>query len=458
MTRHDGSRTANALPPTAQFAALEPIWAGISSTVQLRALLVFGALFNERVYVHDTQLVDNPRVVGDFGRFDLRESNFYRLLRELIAAGVVVVGLREHNYLTEEDRLDPCNSLTEVLDSWKRNRPDGKGWVISPVSDARGRMLEELDGVISADGAVVARYEYMRTKNEFIRQVRDAANSSDSVLAGLLARQPIELRRRYDEIISRPWFSHTPIFALLHDSGLPVSSPLIQIHGLFDETAHANAFNARVLGSDWDSEQGAGLAEAVLANGGLAQEQADPRVEAGELMEAAYRMVEGPPPDLLAMLRLDEILELREKARELFEIQSYLEVPDARHVDDALGTALADCAADYWQNICEHIRTTRPHLTVRSTRLGIFLRRKMPKMARMAERFASTGLSTLTEVAISSVPFVGSGLSEETKRGMLQRVNLEFVFFAESERMRELKNYYPHRGWISSDTRAIEGP
>jgi hypothetical protein len=53
-------------PVAAQFAALEPIWAGISSSAQLRALLALGAFFNKRVHVHDTQLIDNPRIIGDF--------------------------------------------------------------------------------------------------------------------------------------------------------------------------------------------------------------------------------------------------------------------------------------------------------------------------------------------------------------------------------------------------------
>ncbi|MFI7422734.1 hypothetical protein [Nonomuraea sp. NPDC049684] len=453
--KRDDSRSINALRATSQFAALEPIWAGISSTMQLRALLVFGALFNERVYVHDTQLVDNPRVVGDFSRSDLRENNFYRLLRDLVAAGVVAVGLRAHNYLYREDRLDPCDSLAEVLDSWKRNSPDGKGWVVSPVSVARDRMIKELDGVLAGDGSVVVRYDYVTAKDDFMRQVREAANSPDSVLTGLLSAQPTELRRRYDEILSRPRFSHTPIFALLHDSGLPVSSELIQIHGLFDETAHARAFNARIMGSDWTSGDGTGLPEAVLTDARRAQSRPDPQLDMRELVETAYRMVEGPPPDLLAMLRFEEIVELREQARELFEIQSYLEVSNARDVDDALATALADCAADYWQRICDHIRATRPHLAVKSTRLGIFLRRKMPGLAKVAERFAMTGLSTLTEVAVNMVPVVGGMLGEESKRSMLRRANLEFVFFTDSSRMRELRSFYPHRSWISSDARTI---
>ncbi|GGT05771.1 hypothetical protein ACFFV7_09115 [Nonomuraea spiralis] len=453
--KRDDPRSIDALRATSQFAALEPIWAGISSTMQLRALLVFGALFNERVYVHDTQLVDNPRVVGDFSRSDLRENNFYRLLRQLIAAGVVAVGLRSHNYLYREDRLDACDSLAEVLESWKRNSPDGKGWVISPISVARNEMIEELDGILTGDGPVVVRYDYVSAKDDFMRQVRDAANSPDSVLTALLSAQPIELRRRYDKILARPRFSHTPIFALLHESGLPVSSELIQIHGLFDETAHARAFNARIMGSDWNSEDGTGLAEAVLTDGRLERGQPGARLDPEELVETAYRMVEGPPPDLLAMLRFEEIVELREQARELFEIQSYLEVSDARDVDDALATALADCAADYWQRVCDHIRATRPHLTVRPTRLGIFLRGKMPRLAKVAERFAVSGLSTLTEVAINAVPLVGGMMGEGTKSSVLRRANIEFVFFADSARMRDLRNFYPHRNWISSDARSI---
>ncbi|MEU5881993.1 hypothetical protein [Spirillospora sp. NPDC047279] len=395
--------------------------------------------------------------MADFGRADLRGDSFYRLLRDLIASGVVAVGLRGHNYLQREDRIDPCESLGDVLDFWKKISPDGRGWVVSPISDARGRMIEELDGVMTDDGSVVVRYDYMRTKDDFMCQVRAAANSPDSVLAGLLSRQPIELRRLYDEILARPRFSHTPIFALLHDSGLPVSDELIQIHGLFDETAHARAFHARVMGSDWDSGQSAGLAEAVLADERVEPGADVPAPDAAELMAEAYRMVEGPSPELLAMLRADEIMHLREQARELFEIQSYLEVSDVHASDDVLAAALADCSAAHWQRVCEHIRATRPHLTVQSTKLGIFLRRRVPRLSQLAERFATTGLSTLTEVAVSAVPFVGAGLTDESKRGMMRRVNLEFVFFTESSRMRELRSFYPQRGWITSDTRSIEG-
>ncbi|MER6947420.1 hypothetical protein ABT294_25640 [Nonomuraea sp. NPDC000554] len=446
-----------AIGATSQFAALEPIWAGISSARQLRALLVFGALFNERVFVHDTQLIDNPRVVGDFGRGDLRGINFYRLLRELVAAKVVAVGLRNDTYLRLEDRRVPVNSLADVLSSWKKNSPDGSGWVISPISETRERMVADLDGVLAADGSIVVPYDHALAKDGFMRQVRAAANSADSVLAGLLAQQPSELRRRYDEILAQPQFSHAPVFALLRDSGLPVSSPLVQIHGLFDETAHADLFNARILGSDWDSGQSTGLAEAVLAGDRTERSRADSRLGSAELMETAYRMVEGPPPDLLAMLRLEEIMELRERAAELFEIQSYFEARDVETAENVLETALADCAADHWQRICEHIRATRPHQTVEPTRLGIFLRRKLPRLARVAERWATSGLSTLTEVAISAVPLVGGGISDDLKQRMVSRATLEFVFFTESSRMRELRDFSPNRSWISPSTRSIEG-
>lgn len=445
-----------AMGATSQFAALEPIWAGISSTRQLRALLVFGALFNECVFVHDTQLLDNPRVVGDFAKPDPRGSNFYRLLRELIAARVVAVGLRTDTYLRREDQRIPVSSLADVLSIWKRNSPDGSGWVISPISEVRERMIADLDGVL-ADGSIVVPYDHARAKDGFMRQVRSAANSTDSVLAALLAEQPSELRRRYDEVLARPQFSHSPVFALLHDSGLPVSSPLIQIHGLFDETAHADLVNARILGSDWDTGQSTGLAEAVLSGDGAEQGRADNRLDTSELMETAYRMVEGPPPDLLAMLRLEEIMALREQAAELFEIQSYFEARDAETADAALEAALADCAADHWQRVCEHIRSTRPHQTVESTRLGIFLRRKLPRLARVAERWATSGLSTFTEVAISAVPLVGGGIGDDLKQRIVSRATLDFVFFTESSRMRELRDFSPNRSWISPGARSIEG-
>jgi hypothetical protein len=439
-------------PVTAQFAALEPIWAGISSSAQLRALLTLGALFNKRVHVHDTQLIDNPRVIGDFSQRHESDHNLYNLLTELIKAQIVVVGLREFNYLYREDRQDPCASLVDVVRSWERNSPDGAGWVTSPLSETRRRMLGHLDSTLAQRDGGMVPYDYMLVKHEFMRQVREESNRPDSALEGLLRDLPVELRRDYAKVVDQPWFSHTPLYGLLREAGLPMSHDLIQIHGIFDETAYARAYNARLLGSDWQSSEGA-LAERVL----------DPERESGtrgsvipseaELAEAAYRLVEGPPPELLAGLRIDEILALREHAAELFEIQAHFEVDNLTNVDDTLAHALADAAADYWEVVCAHVRKTRPHLALRPTKMGIFLRRHLPTVSRLAERFATSGLATATDVLLKVIPGVNSVMSEESRQSLVKHVNLEFVFFVEADRMRRLRQLYPHRGWIAADTR-----
>lgn len=441
-------------PVSAQFAALEPIWAGISSSTQLRSLLVLGALFNSRVHVHDTQLIDNPRVIGDFTRRHNSDHNLYNLLTELIGAGVVVVGLRESNYLHREDRLDPCSSLTDVLRSWTVNSPDGSGWVTSPLSDPRRRMLTHLDATLAQDDHRLVKYDYMRVKHEFMHQVQEESNRRDSPLESLLRGQPVEVRRRYGELVTRPWFSHTPIYGLLREVGLPMSHDLIQIHGIFDETAYARAYNARMLGSDWETD-GPFLAERVFEPGQGSRRDLGVLPSEAELVESAYRLVDGPPPELLAGLRIDEILALREHATELFEIQSHLEVDNLANIDDTLTHALADAAADYWEKVCEHVRTTRPHLALRPTRLGIFLRRHLPTVSRVAERFATSGLATVTDVILNAIPGANSALGENAKQRLLKHVNLEFVFFVDGPRMRRLKELYPHRGWIASDMRAL---
>lgn len=441
-------------PVAAQFAALEPIWAGISSSSQLRSLLVLGALFNKKVHVHDTQLIDNPRIIGDFSRRHDSGHNLYNLLTDLIKAGVVVVGLRESNYLHREGRQDSCSSLADVLRSWEVNSPDGSGWVTSPLSETRRRMLKHLDATLTETDANLVPYDYMRVKHDFMRQVREASSRTNSPLGVILGEQPVELRRKYDEIVGREWFSHTPIYGMLHDAGLPLDHDLIQLHGIFDETAYAQVYNARLLGSDW--QPGSALAEQILSPDRKLLEDRRAIPSEAELVESAYRLVEGPPPEILAGLKVDEIMTLREQAGELFEIQAHFEVEGAADVDDSLAYALADAAADYWQSVCVHVRRTRPHLALRPTRMGIFLRRNLPTVSRLAERFAMTGLATVTEVLLNVIPGVGSKMNEKTKQTLLKHVNLEFIFFVENPRMRQLRDLYPHRGWIASDTRALQ--
>ncbi|HZO67476.1 MAG TPA: hypothetical protein VFB74_20955 [Kribbellaceae bacterium] len=440
------------LPVTTQFAALEPIWAGISSSAQLRALLVLGALFNDRVHVSDTQLIDNPRIIGDFEKRFGQGLNLYTLLTDLIREGIVTVGLRESNYLYREERPDPCTTLADVLRSWKINSPDGEGWVTSPLNETRRRMVAHLDTTLAKSNASVIAYDYMKVKHDFMQQVREESARSGSPLDLLLREQPAELRRRYDDITAQGWFSHTPVYALLREAGLEMKHDLIQIHGIFDETAYARIHQARLLGSDW-SEEGEPLAERVLAPKHRTDAGTRALPSEAELVEAAHRLVEAPSPELLAGLSADEILALRAHAREMFEIQSHIEVNSPAEVDTALVRAMVDAAASYWEKVCAHVRSTRPHLALQPTRLGIFLRENLPSVSRIAERFATSGLATIAEVAVNLIP--GVSLSTESRQALLRHVSLEFVFFVESDRMRQIRQLYPRRGWIAPDARTL---
>ncbi|HEY9473632.1 MAG TPA: hypothetical protein VIS06_07250 [Mycobacteriales bacterium] len=449
-----------------QFAALEPSWAGIRSSFQLRCLLILGALFNRRLYVHDTQLADNPHLLAEFRRHRDQASNLYTLLARLIDAGVVMVGLRDGTYDPVSDRLLTCDSLADLVRGWEQ-RDASSSWVIDPALRGRDELVGALDDLLAGPNPPL-RYRYQSIKQDFMSQARYSFGASGGELRRLVVGRGADLSRRYEAILQRDWFSHSSIFALLRDAGLPLDDPLVQIHGMFDEASYAHWHRSRLLGCDWSTDLD-GDPERLL---GGAPTWAAPEPEGlltpDALAERALRVVDGPGADLIGTLTAEEILELREFGGELFQLQELFTARSSADPVGALEAALVEASAVYWSRICAHLRRTRPTLSQQRTRIAIFLRRHLPNLALLAERFATVGLSSLVTVALDTLPGTRS-LDQDTRRTMASKVSLDFVFFTDkggdSDSLRALREAMPARTWVTPDIRpgnssnvAVAGP
>jgi hypothetical protein len=436
---------------SAQFAALEPSWAGIASATQLRCLLILGALFNRRLYVHDTQLADNPHLLNAYARRHDSILNFYTLITDLISNGIIVVGLRDGTYMYQTDDLLVCNSLGDLVESWEK-RDASTSWVIDPSSQTRRTLVNDLDRMLNRDGARLVQYSYQSIKTNFMQQVRDSFGDQHSELFRMVTQRGLEFALAYEEITNRPWFSHSSIFSLLQVTGVPLGDPLVQIHGMFDEAAYAKWQKARLLACDWP-EAPSKSPEVLLGNTSQSEQIDGKLLSERALAQQALRIIDGPGADLIASLTGEEVIELRGFADELFKLQEVFEEPAygrATNFEEAIGNA----SAEYWDRICSYLRRTRPNMTRESTRIGIFLRRHLPAISRIAERFVTVGLSSVVKVALDVTPGVRT-LSESSRDIIAQHISLDFVFFGKSEGLKQLQSSMPKRGWMAPDMRQL---
>jgi hypothetical protein len=427
----------------AQFASLEPSWAGVKSGAQLRGLLIFGALFNRRLYVHDTQLADNSLLLNEYEMRHDNLDNLYGLLAALMEGGVVVTALRHSTFFPKTGEVVRCQDLSDLLSTWKRRDPSA-AWVTPPAQGNRAQLLGDLDRILSA-GAPLVRYDYLRIKKDFMSQVHDAAASPDGQLRRMLSKLPIIVRNDYESILNRDWFSHSDTFGVLRLAGVPLAHPLIQMHGMFDEAAYARWHRARLLGCDWSNEGGLQPEQMLGNDAGLIGENLE------DFTKVASGIVEGPGVELLGTLTSEEILGLREKATELFQLQELVQYRGDQSQD--LDEGIADASVAYWEEICSYLRRSRPRLALGRTKVGIFLRRKLPRLSQFAERMVRTGLTTLAEVSIENLPVL-KNLDSRKRAKVTRLISLEFVFFTDGDRLRALKRSFPSRSWVTVDARS----
>lgn len=441
---------------SSQFAALEPSWAGIRSATQLRCLLVLGALFNRRLYVHDTQLADNPHLLNAYVHRHDYILNLYALITDLIRSGIIVVGLRDGTYMYQTDEVIFTSSLEGLVRSWEE-RDASTSWVVAPTSRARRGLVRELDKLLDDENTRLMRYSYRDIKASFMRQARDTFSAENSELRHMVTQRGLDFAHDYEDILNKPWFSHSSVFSLMQVAGVPLSDPLAQIHGMFDEAAYARWQGARLLGCDWSGTQSESP-EKLLGNAVESKRAEAQSLSEQSLTRQALRIVDGPGADLIASLTGNEILELRRYADELFKLQEIYEAPASGAVtattfEDTIG----DAAAAYWDNLCSYLRRTRPNMTRQRTRIGIFMRKNLPSISRVAEKFVTVGLSSIVRVALDLIPGTGS-LSDASRDIIAQHFSLDFVFFSESPGLKELRSSLPTRGWVAPDMRHIDTP
>ena len=107
------------------------------------------------------------------------------------------------------------------------------------------------------------------------------------------------------------------------------------------------------------------------------------------LQNYAIRTIEAPGLSLIATLNPNEVLQLREKAAELFQIVEFMGEYSSLDTILEIRDNYLEAVIAYWGNICSYLRKTRPLLTQHRTKIGIFTRDKLPNFPPWCTKFIS---------------------------------------------------------------------
>jgi hypothetical protein len=439
------------VPHSAQITALEPSWALRYREPELRGLLVLAALFNERLYVHDTQLADHVLLVSSYLRHKDDEQALYILLEDLIRSGIVRVSLRTSVYVANRGKEIPISSLNELQSVFRERSVSG--WVPPENFEARAKMLEALDQLVLATEP--SRYNYSAVKQTFITNVRHFAELNGTEHYRLLRAMPSTFRSQYDALLDQSWFSFIDIIELCAKQGMRQDSLFVQSHGLIDEICYAEWNKNRMIGSNansWQAEVDVSPIKGRRPN----PDGLKPLAYLGDeaslspiLQDKIIAEIETPGLSLLGTLSIADILTLRDQGKDLFRLRILMS-----ETENDFEMRFADAALKYWDEICRHIRSVRPVLATDRTKVAVFLRKELPTLSSWGGPVASFAIDAGIDALGMVLP--GLAVGDALRSRIRNVVSLRFLFYGDSRELKQLKRCMPETAWLLSPSRKID--
>lgn len=420
----------NATIQSTHFSPLEPSWAPFYSSQQLRGLLVLAALFNNRVYVHDTQLADNPHLIKSFQLQREQKNNLFDLLSDFLSHGIVKVCLREHFVTPTLSEPQRCESLAELVEYWKRYDVPA-AWVVPPATLGRHELVKRLDAILQQANPI--RYPYHLLKRTFMDRARAARHNIPCHAQHYEELAP-DTRLKYDAILAKELFSHGDIYDILTSSHMPRNHPFVHAHGLFDEMSFSGWNNARLLGASLTD----------CSSGHIGNDGAQPENTG---YPHTSLLLDTSGLEIIGTLTLEEITELRKKADHLFvQMQSIAET--ARDADIAfVQERYAALLGDYWSQVAKQIREMRPSLTQRPTQIAIAIGGAVPRSVKSVGRVMGRGIEHILDISSFIIPFMAE--NDAARRRWRELLTFRFAVLSDSEGMHSLASSIPRVAWDS---------
>ena len=435
----------------AYLSCAEPSWAGAVSERQLRGLLTLAALLSERVYLSDVHVGDNVNFLGSYlagSRFGL-----YHHVRSLAEAGVVGLLLRTESFRPHAAvRSVECDSFADVYRSWRIQDP-AAAWIVPPDDEVRLRFLADVDRWA---GPAIVRYDYVAVKHTFMDTVRGFVRSGQLARysGGWFDAVPGS-HADYERLLERDWFSLADFYQFFQSRGASASHPLMLVHGLMNETAYSARLGSSLVGADLYGEP---MEEVFWP----AQDRRDAVVESDQpliqaLLERAAHVLDAPALSVLGLISGEEVATLRdEQGRGYFETLHLVSDPAYLQANPRSIDAFSRALAQYWEAIADHLRRNHPEATHRPRKLAMILGAGPGPLRRASKDSFSFALNVGVPVAAAAgaLPAPVAPVAKE----LATNISLRFLFLAESQELKRIRNVIPNGSWFTKANPAIFPP
>jgi len=409
----------------------QPTWSLFTSELKLRALMNLGLLFNESIFITDSQVADNPHFFKSFLTKGTDPAGAFGALATYVESGYLKLLLRDESYLTRKHQFIECNSLLDVYAGWLRQDLPG-AWVVQDQTANRRKYVSALDELIKDDSII--RYSYRTVKSLFARRIRSSISpETASPLQELVNELPDATRREYLAILRRPYFTHSDLYDFITRHG-QARSKLAIVQGLIDEASYAEVTNVGLVGPDTTSGY-------VVST--IWRTEAPSPIPVGPPEAFADRVWHVPSIRLLGLLSPVEVLALRDKARPLFEIHELS--ADAPESEAArLRDTYIDRLERYWYAICDAVASRHPEAATAPVRAIVSAGHRWRNAPLWFRRIPSIVL----DIPVL-LPWKGVRKAVDLVK---DKLSLRIVLSGESPELANLRQLLPRSSWMSASS------
>jgi hypothetical protein len=423
-------------PPVGLGALLgpsEPNWAMRTRETRLVGLLNLSCLLSRTTFITDNDLSDNIHFLDGF-RDDI-SGNIYRRVKDFVQMGFVRILLRDSLYGPNFEM--PVHTFEDVYRSWLA-RDTRDAWIIKDFTEGRVSYFQDLDRWA---GEHTLRYPYRPLKERFMTNLREVVDSSPNDPLTVQVRQlPPEIRREYQHLLERDWFSLTNVNELFQRRGMTIGHPAMHQHGMLNQQTFSDFARSSLMGADADD----GELRKTESSGHIDKQLRT--VELGEILDRADAILDGPSLAVLAQLRPEEIADLRSQGEQYFALLELSKNPEyAADSNHFFGTMLVRSATNYWAYVTDYIRTRYSYLSERPTQLSLFFGYD-PVLPRAASNVFSLAVDAGLEVTAASIP--GAKPAIEAAKGIKKSVKLRFLFLTPTDEYEKISRVLPRSFWF----------
>lgn len=426
------------LVPNAYLGCAEPSWAASMSEWQLNGIINLAALLAPRLLISDVHFGDNFHFFRSY--ISQQPNGLYNRVRRLSSAGVITFLLRDQairiDHASGSQQSREIESFYDVFRAWKEFDPPD-AWIFKEFTEERRQFFREVDTWLKK--CPVQRYNYVDLKHEFMQLTRKAlsfnkAPWAPSVLSGLNTK----ILEQHRNIIDREWFTLSDFYDFFQRCYPNTGRIPLLYHGLLNEIAYSHYTSSNIVGFDQyeipiQSSIWGAIDETNSTEKFTSQEHAITK-----FLEYAVSVIDTPSLSLLALLKPEEILELREYGRGYFEFMEHQQRTKFSPLSN-LETinSLSYTAIWYWEKICDYLALRHPSPAKKPSKLALFFNRLPTPISKILPNAFHFAVNLGREATFDRVP---------TAQKLVGRL-IHFVFFTDREEFVKLKQVIPNNSW-----------